>query len=402
MSEGVAFFGDAAKTRAQEFKDAALPASSIPLDLHNPYLVKNWLELDALSVVYGEPGAGKSFFALDLVFHIAAAANWFGNRVYKLPQKVVYVAAEGARGLKRRIHAYKMKSPELYRAAIENIILLPVAPNLSDEIDAKALVEAFGIETKVWIFDTLARTIGGGDENTSKDMGIYVANAGEVRQATGGHVMVVHHSGKDQSRGARGSNSLKGAIDTEIEVVAKDGIIIATATKQKDMETGRQLRFQIKSVLLGKDQDGDDLYTAIVEPMDLGAVLQEKSKSVAAKDRFVLALGFARKHMLSGDQVKQMAGLEDKVFRARKSELQKAKAIKVGKPDVNADADYWQLTASGVTWFEASKKKYAGAQFLEDIEAAVVALEKLADEVPPGGNAELEESPADIKQESAK
>src|SRR5581483_5323891 len=81
-------------------------------------------------------------------------------------------------------------------------------------------------------------------------------------------VLIVHHSGKDETRGARGHSSFKAALDTEIEVVAKDNLHVATVTKQRDLPGGDKFAFRLKVVELGQDEDGDAVTTCVVEPVD--------------------------------------------------------------------------------------------------------------------------------------
>ena len=51
-------------------------------------------------------------------------------------------------------------------------------------------------EPKLIIFDTLARCMVGGDENSPLDMGRAVAAADRVRVETGAAVLLVHHPTK--------------------------------------------------------------------------------------------------------------------------------------------------------------------------------------------------------------
>ena len=82
----------------------------------------------------------------------------------------------------------------------------------------RAASKQFGLPVSLVVLDTLARSVAGGNENASEAMGAFVVNSDHIRHKTGAHVMAVHHSGKDAAKGARGHSSLKGAVDTEIEL----------------------------------------------------------------------------------------------------------------------------------------------------------------------------------------
>lgn len=256
--------------RADFLRRALVPLDQIEPELHREYLVKGWLDPGAFSVMYGESNVGKTFLALDLAVHIAAGEPWHGKRVSE-PRPVVYVASEGGRGVVNRLDAIWREKGHLARAAARNFFLLPVTVDLHGRADVPALVEMVqGMEEKpaFIVIDTLARSMGSGDENTPGDMGRYIDSVGTLSRATGAHVMVIHHSGKDKTKGARGHNSLKGSVDTEIALEAEGEIITATAEKQRDMPKGKTFAYRLKGVHLGDDQDGDPITSCVVEPAE--------------------------------------------------------------------------------------------------------------------------------------
>ena len=68
------------------------------------WLVESYIEEDALTVMYGPPGKGKSFVALDLSCCIASGMPFHGHLVK--PGVVIYIAGEGHNGIARRLHAW--------------------------------------------------------------------------------------------------------------------------------------------------------------------------------------------------------------------------------------------------------------------------------------------------------
>lgn len=105
------------------------------------------------------------------------------------------------------------------------------------------------------VIDTLARSMGGGDENSGPDMARLVSHLGIIQAMTAATVLAVHHTGKDPERGARGHSLLRAAVDTEIELTCKDGVARAHTRKQRDLEGGRAVTFKLEQVVLGEVPD---------------------------------------------------------------------------------------------------------------------------------------------------
>lgn len=265
--KAVGFIRPAGNARAGLLAERLRPLDRIRPVLERRYLVKGWMDRGAFSVVYGESNVGKTFLALDMALHIAAGADWHGARIHE-PQQVVYVAAEGGTGLNNRIAAYRRDNKDLTDAAAPNFMVLAEGLDLCTGEDAQYLAEALNnadVRPALIVIDTLARVMGNGDENTAKDMGQLVRSVDRLRAETGAHVMVIHHSGKDASKGARGSGSLRAAADTEIELTRNDDVVMAEARKQRDMPCDGVFAYRLKSVFIGKDEDGDSVSSAVVE-----------------------------------------------------------------------------------------------------------------------------------------
>lgn len=251
------------------------------------YLIKGVLEREALSVVYGGSNSGKTFFALDLAYHVAAGIPWRGQRVKQ--GGVLYLAAEGGRSVVNRIVALKNEHGlcdlpfairraglDLFdaKADVNRIIRLAFEVN---EITQSLAPDSAGLS--MIVVDTLSRAIAGGDENSAKDMPAFVRNVDAIRESTGAHVMLIHHMGKDAARGARGHSSLRAAVDTEISISVEtsegDGLDFNAAdrrvvkvTKQRDLCGGEEWKFDLKTVPIAVDEDGDPVTSAVVEPVE--------------------------------------------------------------------------------------------------------------------------------------
>jgi hypothetical protein len=236
-----------------EASAAALTSSAKPL-------VRDLLDLGAMSVVYGQSNVGKTFVVVDLAFHIAAGMSWAGHEVTQ--SKVLYIAAEGGLGIKKRLAALQQRHPGV---AEDNFILMPVGVDLRTAGgDTQAVIDtmrSLGGDFGLVVVDTLSRTLAGGDENGPTDMGAFITRTDSIRAASGAHMLIVHHSGKNLTKGARGHSSLRAATDTEIEL--EDGAI--KVTKQRDLECGPGYEFQLHGCVIGLDPDGAPVKSATVK-----------------------------------------------------------------------------------------------------------------------------------------
>jgi len=229
------------------------------------WIVRGVLPKAELAVIYGESGSGKSFLALDLCAAITRGLVWRDKRT--TAGSVVYVCAEGAGGFKSRLRAYAQ------RHAV-NLTELPAvvadAPNLLEQSDAAALYGAIVKWGKpdVIVIDTLSATTPGGNENSGEDMGRVLSHCKLLHRKTGALVVLIHHSGKDATKGARGWSGLRAAADAEIEVTRNGDFRAATVTKLKDAGDFEQFSFKLNVVPLGNDADGEPVSSCVVEHID--------------------------------------------------------------------------------------------------------------------------------------
>ncbi len=239
------------------------------------WLIKGVLPKAGLAVLFGEPGSGKSFLAFDLAGCLARGADWNGHKV-RAKGRVVYVAAEGAAGMTLRAQAYAIKHPDIASAPM---YFWPSAVNMLENGHRKLakLIDGAGGADLIMV-DTLAQSMAGGNENASEDMGKVISNCAKLHKITGALVLLVHHSGKDASRGARGWSGLRGAADAELEV-SRDYITDTRQVrigKQKDAADGAEFPFQLHGVEVGRDSDGDPLTSCWVEYLNPADVKKDK------------------------------------------------------------------------------------------------------------------------------
>lgn len=225
--------------------------------------VKGLMPNTGVVAIFGSAGSGKTFLTLQLLASIAKGEEFFGFKTVSCP--VVYLALEGSAGIGKRIKAYEqhygLRLPENFKIVTDRLSLLT-----SDATQFARAVIDNSLGNGVIAIDTLAQASAGADENTSGDMGLIISNAQLLQELTGAVVILVHHSGKDASRGARGHSSLTAALDGAIEVKKTQTGREWIVTKSKDAEDGLRRSFRLEQVQLGLDSDGDPITSCVIAP----------------------------------------------------------------------------------------------------------------------------------------
>lgn len=240
---------------------------------------------DSLYVTTGYTLTHNTFVALDLAFAIARGIEWRGRRSQQ--GLVVTIAAEGGSGLGKRGEAYA-RYHDFDLRGVWDMQVITAAPNFLDADDiSEVIAEIKNIGSPaVIVVDTLAQVSPGANENTSEDMGRVLANLRLLHEATGAMILVVHHAGKDLSKGSRGWSGLKAAADVQIEVIRYDGgdreIIIE---KMKDGEDGLRWGFKLEIIELGIDTDGDLITSCVAIEAEVSAQKQDMDDRKGTKRR---------------------------------------------------------------------------------------------------------------------
>jgi hypothetical protein len=228
------------------------------------YLVKGLLPLTGLAVIWGPPKTYKSFWTLDVGFHVAEGKDYRGRRVQQRP--VVYVALEGQEGMRKRVEAYCQRfdidDSTFFNFILTSLNLRAQAGTLMEDLDRQLLTYPGMI-----IIDTFNRSLVG-SESRDEDVAAYLAAAGKVQEHFGCLVVLVHHCGWDDSR-MRGHSSLAAAVDVELSAKSPAPYrIVVCVERAKDAVSGVQIFSKLDRVELGRDCDGDMADTLIVLPVD--------------------------------------------------------------------------------------------------------------------------------------
>ena len=231
------------------------------------WLVKRWLQSQALIMVHGPSGGGKTFVVLDWCLRMASGTvDWCGHKVK--PGNVVYLAGEGHHGLRGRIAAWKhhnsagklamwlskdgcdLNTPTGYLQVVEQVRMLQE-------------------KLAVIVVDTLHRFLSG-DENSAQDAKTMLDACGNLMQEFDCSVILVHHTGvsEEAQHRARGSSAWRGALDIEISVVPgkKDEPMQLVQRKSKDAELAPTVYLQLETVTIPSwyDEDNQPVTSAVI------------------------------------------------------------------------------------------------------------------------------------------
>lgn len=251
------------------------------------WIVKDFLPAAQLGVLFGESGSGKTFASYDLCAAVCRGIEWNGKRVTK--GRVLYVVAEGVAGFVNRIKAY-CHQQGISPSDIDMDVISDLTPNLLEPAQITDLIKDIKQQQPydLIVMDTFAQVMPGANENSGEDVGKALAECKRIHRHTGAMVLLVHHSGKDASKGARGWSGLRAAADVELEVLRSDELRSISVTKLKDGQDGTQIGFKLHTVILGEDEDGDDITSCIVEYTNTGRATKEKGQTVGPKERQIL------------------------------------------------------------------------------------------------------------------
>jgi DNA-binding MarR family transcriptional regulator len=185
------------------------------------WLVGGMLPEGGLAMLLAQENTGKSFLAIDWACSVATGIDWLHRPVNQ--GKVVYAAAEGLQGHSKRLKAWLLqKGYEHLDALKSNLFYVAGTIDLFDQERRVQFVDmSISAQPALVIIDTLAESMPGADENTSRDMGMFISVARQIRQETGACVLVLHHMPKS-GNGSRGHSSLPGALDMRFELIVPD------------------------------------------------------------------------------------------------------------------------------------------------------------------------------------
>jgi len=253
------------------------------------WLVKRWIQSQALVMVHGPSGGGKTFVVLDWCLRMASGTeDWAGHKVRQ--GNVVYLAGEGHHGLRGRVAAWKhhhkagklamwlskdgcdLNTPTGYLKVVEQVRMLKDRPS-------------------VIVVDTLHRFLSG-DENSAQDAKTMLDACNALMQEFNCSVILVHHTGvaEEAQHRARGSSAWRGALDIEISIVpGKEGVPMQIVQrKSKDAELAETIHVELQQVAIPgwRDEDNQQVTSAVIVQAEAPTAPKKESKLDAHRKTF--------------------------------------------------------------------------------------------------------------------
>jgi phage/plasmid primase-like uncharacterized protein len=253
------------------------------------WLVKRWIQSQALVMVHGPSGGGKTFVVLDWCLRMASGTeDWAGHKVRQ--GNVVYLAGEGHHGLRGRVAAWKhhhkagklamwlskdgcdLNTPTGYLKVVEQVRMLKDRPS-------------------VIVVDTLHRFLAG-DENSAQDAKTMLDACNALMQEFNCSVILVHHTGvaEEAQHRARGSSAWRGALDIEISIVpGKEGVPMQIVQrKSKDAELAETIHVELQQVAIPgwRDEDNQQVTSAVIVQAEAPTTPKKESKLDAHRKTF--------------------------------------------------------------------------------------------------------------------
>ncbi|MEA3273755.1 MAG: AAA family ATPase [Pseudomonadota bacterium] len=239
------------------------------------FAVDGWLEAGGIHLLYAKKDCLKSFLAVDWFLCIVSGKPWKGFAVQQ--GAGAYIAGEGNRGLRRRIKAWCIRNgatmTELtFVSSKWPMQVLDTADISQWAAHLKEAEKTLGEPIRFVVIDTLATNFGPGDENSPTDMARFLAHLKIFLQSEfpGCTVLVVHHQGKDGTRGARGGSAIEANADSvhALTRIAETDLQAVTLECKHIKDTERPPSMMLKGVAveLGtRDLHGFPLTSLVLE-----------------------------------------------------------------------------------------------------------------------------------------
>lgn len=252
------------------------------------FLINDILEIDSHGILAGASMAFKTFADLRMVYSVCTGADFFGHTVFNTG-KVLYVCGEGKGALSRRLKALKLTESDFKG----NLLVLRQSIRIDNKSDMARLRKAIlEIDPVFVVFDTFASLISETDENSPSAVGNALRLIKETCRNGRASSLIVHHYGKDATKGMRGASNFVNDVDFAFDMVRATGSMITTLSckKMKDGEGFEDIHMEAEVVDLGiVRQDGKPTTSLVLKPtFDKPSVKGKADKKLSERDRDVL------------------------------------------------------------------------------------------------------------------
>jgi hypothetical protein len=340
----------------QAQKPAAKPGAPLKLTYFDDcgktalrrWILKGIIARGETSAWVAPPGAGKSALLTEIAIHCAAKIDWRGHRAKEACGVVVF-ALERADLFKRRLDYYRQRDGlHGLPIAVADVVIDLLNPACVETIVAtiRDAERNFGCGVGAMVFDTYNKGIaaGGGDEDKARDQNRAATNLRTVhaRLENNAHIALVGHTGKDESRGARGSNAHLGDVDVMTQI-SGDVVKVAAVVKGNDQAERTLATFKMEVVETGRDEDGEAVTTSIVSADQVEAEPRTKKEKMTPNQQTIFSMlhaaGSTGLLLEDWNQQARDAGIGAK----RKADLNDIRAALLSKGLIRQYGDRWSV-----------------------------------------------------------
>ncbi|EAQ9804298.1 hypothetical protein EAN25_05845 [Salmonella enterica] len=234
------------------------------------FVIEGFLPIGVI-MVYGISSHFKSYFIISLLCRVATKTHrWAGRNIRG--GAVLYIAAEGGSSVMPRVGAWADKYNDGKPVEIFYTYAHPVDLSVKANVDGlikeiKRIEMHTGEPLRIVAVDTLSQSMMQGDENSASDIAKFMAGATRIVNETGAAVIPVHHSGKDSSKGMRGSSAAFANADAVFRVERIGDAVNIINEKQRTGPVQPTRGYMVPTVPLPDDviaanEAYDDEYTS--------------------------------------------------------------------------------------------------------------------------------------------
>ena len=260
------------------------------------WLIEGVFERGSVASLFGKPKSGKSFIGIAMACAIATGKDFYGHKAQKAT--VAYIAGEGNVSISRRFCAYQ----QFYNVKLggQPLLISNRGARILDDEDFKHLQEVLrAMEAQTGsigciVLDTLARTFGGGDENSTSDMNKYIQRIDELKEEFNATILIVHHTGHGVGTRSRGSSVLPAALDYEFKIDREDSentmFVTMKQTLVKDGMAINDLFFKFVEIspLMGFENMTSGVLKVTEEKPKLTGMTKKKQETIEAIEQYQL------------------------------------------------------------------------------------------------------------------
>ena len=215
------------------------------------WLIPGLLPANGIGMLFGESGSYKSFLALDMALSLAfgVPGQWNAPPV---KNDVLYFAGEGPVATAKKRWPAWMEWQNIEFRNDHRFFIMSEVPSYTDTAaweNVKKDLAELKARPSLIVIDTLTRLITGLDENSAKDASMVTKFMEQLARYFECFVLAIHHTGKDQNKGARGSSAFYANVDTVLSTKLKQGGTELRVRKQKDADVSEDVsQFAVKEM----------------------------------------------------------------------------------------------------------------------------------------------------------